>query len=173
VVTPPVQPYPPPIPGDPSSGGGIVLPGVQQIGIRKQAVDLNGAPLAPGDVIEYTVVIWNEVGEVQTNVSITDYVPDFTAYVQGSLTASRGLPSGPDPLRVSIQYLYESDVVTVTFRVTVDANAAGQTIANQAFVDSDQQDPAAYTPPITTPGGGTVVSLRDHRIYLPLVVRNG
>ncbi len=172
VVTPPIQPYPDPIPGDPSSGGGIVLPDEQHIGISKQAEDVNGPPLAPGDVIKYTISIWNESGMAQSEVSITDYVPDFTTYVPDSLAASDGLLSGPDPLLVNLYSLYDGDFITMAFQVTVDEDAVGQTIANQAFAESDQQDPPAYTPPVTTPGGGTVVSLVEHGIYLPLVMRN-
>jgi hypothetical protein len=60
----------------------------------------------------------------------------------------------------------------VTFQVTVDPDAIGQTITNQAWVGSDQQVPQAYTPPVTTPDGGTVVAELDFGIYLPCVKRD-
>jgi uncharacterized repeat protein (TIGR01451 family) len=170
VVTPPVQPYPDPGPDDPSSGGGLVLPGDQQIGIVKSATDANGSPLSVGDVISYTVIIWNEVDEAQDNVVVTDYVPDFTSYVSGSLTTTKGTPSRPDPLQVTMSTLAVGERVTATFQVKVKNGAEGQTITNQAWVASDQQDPSAYTPPVTTPDGGTVVE--GYKIYLPLVARN-
>jgi uncharacterized repeat protein (TIGR01451 family) len=171
-VTPPVQPYPDPLPGYPDSGGGWVLDGDQQIGIHKSAADVDGAPLNPDDTIAYTVVIWNEVAISQTNVVITDYVPDFTTYVVGSVTTTKGTPSGPDPLLVDVGTLDVGERVTVTFQVTVDGSATGQTITNQARVGSDQQVPQAYTPPVTTPDGGTVVALAGPAIYLPCVKRN-
>ena len=172
VVTPPVQPYPDPLPGYPDSGGGWVLDGDQQIGIRKSAVDVDGAPLNPNDTISYTVVIWNEVAISQTNVVITDYVPDFATYVVGSVMATKGTPSGPDPLLVDVGTLDVGERVTVTFQVTVRGDATSQTIANRAWVGSDQQVPQAYTPPITTPDGGTVVALAGPTIYLPCVKRD-
>jgi uncharacterized repeat protein (TIGR01451 family) len=172
VFTPPVQPYPDPLPGYPDSGGGWVLDGDQQIGIRKLAADVDGAPLNPNDTISYTVVIWNEVAISQTNVVITDYVPDFTTYVAGSVTTTKGTPSGPDPLLVDVGTLDVSERVTVTFQVTVDGSATGQTITNRAWVGSDQQVPQAYTPPVTTPDGGTVVALAGPGIYLPCVRRD-
>ena len=172
VSTPPVQPYPAALPGFPNSGGGWVRDGEQQIGINKFAEDLNGASLAPGDTIEYTVVIWNEVSISQTNTVITDYIPGFTTYVAGSVTSTKGTPSGPDPLLVDVGTLEVSERVTVTFQVTVDQDATGETIANQAFVGSDLQQPRAYTPPTTTPGGGIVVSDEDYNISLPVVMRD-
>jgi uncharacterized repeat protein (TIGR01451 family) len=172
VVTPPVQPYPDPLPGYPDSGGGWVLDDDQQIGIRKSAVDVNGAPLNPNDTISYTVIIWNEETIPQTNVVITDYVPAFTTYVAGSLTWTKGTLSGSDPLLVNVGTLDVGERITVTFQVTVDAVAIGQTIANQAWVGSDQQIPQAYTPPVTTPDGGIVVTPAGVTIYLPLVTRN-
>lgn len=118
-----------------------MLDGDQQIGIRKSAADVDGAPLNPDDTIAYTVVIWNEVAISQTNVVITDYVPDFTTYVVGSVTTTKGTLSGPDPLLVDVGTLDVGERVTVTFQVTVDRSAAAQTIANRAWVGSDQQVP--------------------------------
>ncbi|MCP4542817.1 MAG: DUF11 domain-containing protein [Chloroflexi bacterium] len=172
VMTPPVQPYPAALPGFPNSGGGWVLDGEQQIGITKAAEDQNGDPLAPGDTIEYTVVIWNEVSISQTNTVITDYIPDFTTYVADSITSTKGLTSGPDPLLVTVGTLDVGEYVTVTFQVTVDTDAGGEKVANQAFAGSDQQVPQAYTPPVVTSGDGTVVAVEDHGIYLPIVTRN-
>ncbi|MEE9616738.1 MAG: hypothetical protein V3T90_07010, partial [Anaerolineae bacterium] len=126
---------------------------------------------ASGDTIEYTVVIWNEVSISQTNVVITDCIPDFTAYVAGSVTTTKGTLFIPDPLLVDVGDLDVGEHVTVTFQVTVSQDATGKTIANQAFVGSDLQQPYAYTPPATTPGGGIVVS-EGYCIFLPVVMRN-
>lgn len=157
VFTPPVQPYPDPIQDFPQSGGGVVIPGSQQIGITKSAVDVDGAPLQAYDLIEYTIVAWNLVSVPQTNVVIADYIPDFTTYVPGSLTATMGTLSGPDPLNVSIAALGVGESVTVTFRVMVDAGVAGQRVANEASATSDQQVPPAYTGPAEPqPGGGII-----------------
>jgi uncharacterized repeat protein (TIGR01451 family) len=173
VVTPPVQPYPYPLPGDPpESGGGWVLDGEQQIGINKFAEDLDGEPLVPGDTIKYTIIIWNEVSISQTNTVITDYIPDFTTYVAESVTSTQGTTAGPDPLLVDVGILDVGKYVTVTFQVTVDQDAGGEMVANQAFVSSDQQIPQAYTPPTVTPGGGMVIAVESYGIYLPLVSRN-
>ncbi len=173
VSTPPVQPYPYPLPGDPpESGGGWVLDGEQQIGINKFAEDLDGEPLVPGDTIEYTIIIWNEVSISQTNTVITDYIPGFTTYVSGTLTTTKGTLSGPDPLLVTVGTLEVGEYVTVTFQVTVDDNAGGEVVANQAFVGSDQQVPQAYTPPTVTSGDGTVSVIEDYIIFLPLVARD-
>jgi uncharacterized repeat protein (TIGR01451 family) len=150
-------------------GGGSVSPGEDVLALTKMAEDVNGSPLQPGDEILYTVVLTNLLDSPQTNVVITDYIPTYTTYVAGSAATSQGSVSGPDPLVVEVGSLAGEGVVTFTFRVTVDMDAGGQEVVNQAMASSDQQVPAVSTPPVTTPGGGTVVVPGEYFIYLPIV----
>ncbi len=150
-------------------GGGGVSPGADVLALAKMAEDVNGSPLQPGDEILYTVVLTNLLDTPQTNVVITDYVPTYTTYVDGSAATTQGSVSGPDPLVVAVGSLAGEGVVTFTFRVMVDMDTVGQEVVNQAMADSDQQVPAVSTPPVTTPGGGTVVLPGDYFIYLPII----
>jgi len=153
------------------AGDGSVTPG-QGLDITKTAEDVNGSPLAPGDEILYTVVVVNLLDTPQTNVVITDSIPMYTTYVADSATTSQGTISGPNPLVVDVGTLEANASVTFTFRVGVNMDAGGQTVANEAKAGSDQQVPSVSTPPATTPGGGTVILPGDYFIYLPIVSKN-
>ncbi|MCB1719792.1 MAG: DUF11 domain-containing protein, partial [Candidatus Competibacteraceae bacterium] len=74
----------------------------------------------------------------------SDTLPANTTYVGGSLTSSQGTvdDSGAPVLSVDIGTMNDTDTVTITFRVTVDAGTpAGTVISNQGSVDSDQTVP--------------------------------
>ncbi len=99
--------------------------------------------ITPGDTLEYTVAITNN-GPAVTNARFTDSVPAHTSYVPGTLNSTKGTAddsAAPD-LVVDIGDLAEGESVTVTFRVTIDADTAEDTtISNQGIVDSDQTVP--------------------------------
>ena len=63
--------------------------------------------------------------------------------VAATLGSSKGTPDDSgDPLSVAIGPMANAEVVTITFRVTVDGGTpTGYVISNQGFIDSDQSVP--------------------------------
>ncbi|AKT37489.1 isopeptide-forming domain-containing fimbrial protein [Chondromyces crocatus] len=131
----------------------------------KSVDDLNGGGVAPGDVLEYIIVVTNTGDDVAHNVTLTDVLPAGLTYQAGSLEISDGPNMGGKTDQAGDdQAEYANGTITfrlgnggnatsggtlainaettVRFRVTVDSNASG-TIANQAIVSA------------TGPGGGT------------------
>jgi uncharacterized repeat protein (TIGR01451 family) len=122
-----------------------------------------------GDVITYTIAVWNKTDAPQTGLVITDYIPAHTSYVAGSESlatsneAILGEISGPDPLVVRVGELTPRARITFTFQVLIDQNVVGRKIINQGEVRSDQQSEPLYTSPVITP----VYS----RLYIPIIIK--
>ena len=128
----------------------------------KTFTDVNGAPLRPGDVLEYTVTVTNTGNDASANTVMTDALPVGVTYVPQSISISSGPPStgaftdatGDDvadytaatrTVRVKIGTgataaaggsLAIAQTTVVKFKVTVDANATGS-IFNQAVVTAE------------------------------------
>ncbi|MDY7077535.1 MAG: pre-peptidase C-terminal domain-containing protein [Chloroflexota bacterium] len=142
----------------------------QQILIANKAAEFEGPAPEEGDEILYTIVVTNLMQTDQTNIIITDTIPNHTTYVTGSAWLTKdGIASqdsiyGPDPLVVKVGTLQSHHTATLTFRVTVDMGNLGQRITNIAIINSDQQGT-----PILTPY--TTVSVLHH-LYLPVVLKN-
>ncbi len=130
------------------------------LGIAKRAEDLNGAPLLEGDVIRYEVTVSNgSEQENQTNVVITDPIPEGTTLVAGSISVlpERATVVRTSPiLEVRLDLLAPGEVATVTFDVKVNAGVAGETVENRAYAGSDQVQPPLGTQPAVPPTGGEV-----------------
>ncbi len=143
--TPPVTP--------PGAEGGLVQP---QLQMHKHAVDVNGAPLLPGDILRYTLVVTNPHSLAVAGVVISDALPLHTAYVAGSATPPAD--ADVDPLVWSEQSFAAGDARTYQFDARVEATAGGQTIANTACF-TQPGIPQTCTAPVTPPGadGGMVL----------------
>ncbi|QGQ20469.1 tandem-95 repeat protein [Cellulomonas sp. JZ18] len=63
---------------------------------NKSVVDLNGAPVRPGDVLEYTVPVRNVGLDTADDSRFFDAIPTGTAYVPGSLRVD-GVPVTDEP----------------------------------------------------------------------------
>ncbi len=128
--------------GDPSDGAAptrMVVGAVPALRLTKQATDLNGGEVQPGDTIEYRIEIENFGAADAAGIVLTDPLssPDFS-YVAGSTTFD-GQPqadvSGLSPLvgGLPIATLAAGSSGVVRLRVVVDGSlAAGATIDNQA-----------------------------------------
>lgn len=149
-----------------STGGETYFPGVVTFATElfdpkllgtKTVTDLDGAPVEPGDVLEYAVPVENIGLDVADESTFFDAVPTGTSYVLGSLSldlapltdvagddngsfvadANQGhllvhVGDGATPSTGGSVPADESERV-VRFRVTVDATAgAGQEILNAA-----------------------------------------
>lgn len=126
----------------------------------KSAVDVNGGVLVAGDEVEYTIEVKNTGSDAAIDVVLTDPLPAGVTYAPGSLEISVGANAGAktdDPGDDQGEYdmnahalvvrlgmnadeaaggtLAIGAATAVKFRVTVDADNAGQ-IDNQALVDA-------------------------------------
>jgi clumping factor A len=125
----------------------------------KTFTDINGAPLRPGDQLEYTVTVTNTGNDASADTVMTDDLPVGVTFVPGSISISAGPPktgaftdmAGDDQAeyvpamrRVRVRVgtgataaaggsLAINQSTIVKFKVTIDANASGS-ILNQAVV---------------------------------------
>ena len=130
------------------SGDGVVTPSAPATIEADKTVVIsvdgsNPGVADPGDELTYTVILTN--GSTTTNnVVFTDVLPPETTYVAASLTSSVGGEddSSAPTLLVDVGTMNPSDVVTITFAVTVNAGTPeGTVISNQGSVDSDETVP--------------------------------
>jgi uncharacterized repeat protein (TIGR01451 family)/CSLREA domain-containing protein len=136
----------------PGPDGGVVRP---KLAVAKAALDLNGAPLLPGDTIRYTIRVTNAHAVTVTGVSVSDAIPTNTTYVAGS--AAPAADAETVPLVWSGITVPAGESRTFQLDVTVNPLTGGQTIANVACVA--QPGLASFcTQPVTPPGpdGGVV-----------------
>jgi uncharacterized repeat protein (TIGR01451 family) len=127
--------------------------------ITKSADDANGALLAPGDEIEYTIHVESVGSDTATDIVLVDPIPAGTTYVANSTTIESGPNAGAVTdaagddvgefdgpgnqlvLRLGVGAtsaaggnLASSTSTEIRFRVTLDVVAPGTTIENQAVV---------------------------------------
>jgi uncharacterized repeat protein (TIGR01451 family) len=117
--------------------------------ITKTAVDLNGGTTVPGDQVEYTMAITNSGLDPAINTVFSDIIPANTTYVPGSAVVASGVgfptfdslnnrvvaPVGIGSTPAAGGTVNPGDTVSIKFRVTVGAAAAGTVVHNQAKVD--------------------------------------
>jgi uncharacterized repeat protein (TIGR01451 family) len=122
----------------------------------KSATDINGAPLLPGDIIQYDLIMRNTGNDPATRTLIIDAIPPNTTYVPNSILLSAtatGIPTGARTdaagddtaefdaaqNRIVVRVgrtatatlggqLNPGDQQTITFRVTVNPQVAGDTV---------------------------------------------
>lgn len=91
-----------------------------------------------GDLIEYTIKVWN-TGNEETTVKIKDEAPDGTIYKEGDLTKEVYVPANTK----------RENAITMTFKVEVTQDGLGKTIKNIATVEVNEskeepKDPTEY-----------------------------
>ncbi|MGC9308029.1 MAG: DUF7507 domain-containing protein [Thermoplasmatota archaeon] len=113
--------------------------------IVKEAVDVDGAPLHPGDTIQYVIKISNTGDKHQLDNGgdeLQDVIPGHAAFVDGSLTWSSGVAvydAGSDMIRWN-GGVDVGETVVIMFNVTVDFPLDNGTWINNTaclFWDSD------------------------------------
>ncbi len=98
---------------------------------------VDGELVQAGDTLTYTITYANNTSGVAT-VTVTDAIPANTTYVDGS--ASDGGVEAGGTITWTIENVAAGATGTVTFQVTVDEGANGETIENAATVfDGENQ----------------------------------
>jgi uncharacterized repeat protein (TIGR01451 family) len=129
-----------------------------ELALSKTAEDLNGAPLAIGDAILYTLQVTNTGTFTAYNVIVTDDLPDLVTCQAVSGDSDPG--DCADPLVWTIPSLAQGATASLYITVTIDEAALGQSIINTASVIGDNvlnpPDPPTPVCPDGSPSVGGV-----------------
>ncbi len=138
----------------------VFLPNLESA-LTKSSLDVNGGPLVPGDLIEYTVTSVNTGNDNSILNVLRDVIPANTTYEPGTLAVTAGANTGPKTdvagddqaefdagnNRVVFRLgtganattgggILPTESFSLTFRVRVNAGVpAGTVISNQAVLD--------------------------------------
>lgn len=172
----PADPTGPPIPGEP-----IVPPTAvtehPAIGsgftVSKTADPTTGTTVDPGSVIEYTVTGTNTGDTALDPAEITDSLVGVLANASynDDVEATRGAVTVEDGVLAWTGALQPGQSVSITYSVTVDADAGGETIMNTVtgeatpLIPADPSDPESPTTPGTPIVPPTVVT--EHPVNQP------
>lgn len=88
-----------------------------------------------GNEIEYTLTFVNTDSQ-PTGVTITDPIPNNTAYVEGSADPNGTYDGGSNSVRWRIDSAAAGDTISVSFKVTILSGSASQ-VKNAANADTD------------------------------------
>jgi len=156
----PADPDGPQVPGDTITPPAVVTehPVVGSgFTISKTADPATGSTVDPGDTVVYTVTGTNTGGTVLRPVEITDNLAGALAHAayNDDLVASRGTAEIDASTLRWTGTLEPGQNVVITYSVTVDADAGGETISNSVSatatpqIPDDPSDPDSPTTPRT------------------------
>jgi uncharacterized repeat protein (TIGR01451 family) len=138
-------------------------------GVRPAAPDLSASskqasvPLAElGDVVTYTITVFNAGLPLAGSAAVTDTVPAGLAYLPGSLWASSGAVDDSAAPTLHWSGDLAGGAATITYAVTV-AETAARAIANAAWIAADGVEPFSRQ---------AVVLVNGQAVYLPMVGRD-
>ncbi|MBJ8103255.1 MULTISPECIES: beta strand repeat-containing protein [Bacillus cereus group] len=120
--------------------------------------------------ITYTVVVQNNGNTTANTVTLTDLVPEGTAFIPNSVTINTVSVPGVDPnVGIPLNAIAPSEIVTVTFQVIVQSIPSVNPISNTARIDytfiADPNDPIisrtiTSNPAFTQISDATILSLK-------------
>ena len=117
----------------------------------KTGADLNGGPPAPGDIVNWKIVVKNVGQATLTNVVVNDTVGKWQSYERGSIRGPGRDDSRAPHLRWTVPSLAPGHSAVVSFHAIIVAGTPpGSQIADQARADSDQSRPIVTDDPFTT-----------------------
>lgn len=91
---------------------------------------------SPNGTITYTVVVRNNGNTIANTVTLTDLVPEGTAFILNSVTINTISVPGADPsVGISLNSIAPSEIVNVTFQVIVQSIPNVNPISNTARID--------------------------------------
>jgi len=93
-------------------------------------INIDGEKVYSGDVLVYEISYKNTAQESAT-VTITDKIPAYTTYVDGSVTNDGVYADGVITWNLEVA---AGETVTVSFKVTVNEDIGAESIANQATI---------------------------------------
>ncbi|MBT2484210.1 DUF11 domain-containing protein [Microbacterium sp. ISL-108] len=166
----PTNPGTPVTPPPASTEHPVVNPG---FALTKTADPASGSRVDPGSVIEYTVTGTNTGDTVLDPATIAD---DLTAALavgsyNDDVVASRGEADVTDETLEWTGSLVPGENVVITYSVTVDGDAGGETVRNSATGEATPQLPADPSDPEspTTPGTPLVppTVITEHPVNTP------
>jgi uncharacterized repeat protein (TIGR01451 family) len=137
-----------------------VLPPPPDLEISKHA---SPDPVEAGGLLTYTLVLQNLGEGDATGVTITDTLPEHTAFSHAD--GGGGLVDGQ--VQWTDPAVGAGDRLTVTFAVTVDASLEGGGVLTNAAYGAHCVEGVGVTGGVVT----TTVRAEPHYVYLPLVVK--
>ncbi|MGL5087053.1 MAG: DUF7507 domain-containing protein [Clostridium sp.] len=138
------------------SGGFIVPPGPG--GSLNNGIKTSDKQLvSPGDIITYTLTLFNQGNTTISNVSITDPIPVGTTFIPDTLKINNVIQTGVTPFAVNIPSIPAGKTVLVSYQTKADTiiPASISNIASLSY--TVQPDPAKAPVTVTVPGNGTIV----------------
>jgi uncharacterized repeat protein (TIGR01451 family) len=135
--------------------------------VTRAQVDLSGSYLAvdrctaePGETLAYQLTLINDGNAGASGVVVVNPIPDHTAYVPGSLTASSGQALHDGPSLTWVGDVPPDDSVAISFVVTLDPTLADPVaIVDEATIRYDD---------VTTTRRATTL-INALQIYMPLI----
>ncbi|WP_183091985.1 DUF7507 domain-containing protein [Mycetocola lacteus] len=157
-ATPPGPERPPIIPPPVDTEHTVPTPGFE---LGKSADPVSGTTVHPGDTITYTVTGKNTGGTILNPVVINDDLSGLSEYVTYNDDAAASIngtdPAGTlthDPEAATLLWtgvLAEGETVTITYSVTVNADASGETLNNHVSGTATPPGlPPIVPPPVDT-----------------------
>ena len=119
---------------------------------------IDGKMVKPGDTLIYKIEYLNSTEE-EMKVEITDKVPEFTTYVDGS--ADNGGTHADGVVTWSDLTVAAGESIAVTFKVTVDKEVTGETLRNEGKVKIGENEYNTNEVTNPTPPKKDVFSSKD------------
>ncbi|HDR7795235.1 TPA: DUF11 domain-containing protein [Bacillus luti] len=120
--------------------------------------------------ITYTIVVQNNGNQTANTVTLTDLVPEGTAFITNSVTINTVSVPGADPnIGILLNSITPSEIITVTFQVIVQSIPNMNPISNTARIDytfiTDPNAPIisrtiTSNPAFTQISDATIISLK-------------
>lgn len=107
------------------------------VSAKDTSTSVDGELVEAGDILTYTITYANNTSDTAT-VTVTDAIPTNTTYVDGSASAGGVFEGGT--ITWTIEGVAAGATGTVTFQVTVNDDAGGETIENTANVSDGQNE---------------------------------
>ena len=93
----------------------------------KEVTDVNGGVAAPGDVLEYRIVVTNTGSDAAVGVTLRDEIPDGLTFVPGSLRVEAGANAGDKTDAAGDdQGTFDAGTVTVRLGTGASSSAGGE-----------------------------------------------
>ena len=137
---------------------------------NSSGLTIDGKTVAPGSELKYEITVTNTFSE-QRRFTITDNIPAYTTYVQGSADNSGSFSAGILTWNVDIP---AGQSKTVSFKVKVNEDAKGKIVKNEALAaQNDWNKKTNETKnPVPTPPVKSVEDASGNNLHQKYVMPN-